>query len=109
MSATGRGCGGQADRRRHGRYCWARVAMNTEGFREDALNAFGSKAFRLTAALVAVVLAVTVVWWWSRASPKVAVRPLAVMHPAATRHEMPATSVAATNPLRSEERRVGKE
>ena len=73
--------------------------MNTEGFREDALNAFGSKAFRLTAALVAVVLAVTVVWWWSRASPKVAVRPLAVMHPAATRHETPATSVAATNPL----------
>jgi hypothetical protein len=95
----GRGCCGLADGRRHGRYCRAAVGMITEGFRRGASNVFGSKAFRLTAALVVALLAVTVVWARNHATPKAVSHPMAVTHPKAARPKAPAHSVPATNPL----------
>ena len=73
--------------------------MSIEGFRRGALNVFGSKAFRLTTALMVAVLAVTVVWGWSHATPKAVAHPVAVTHPKAARHKSPVLSVPATDPL----------
>src|SRR5664280_2038333 len=73
--------------------------MSIEGFRRGALNVFGSKAFRLTAALMVAVLAVTVVWGWSHATPKAVAHPVAVTHSKAARDRSPVLSVPATDPL----------
>jgi Protein of unknown function (DUF3048) N-terminal domain/Protein of unknown function (DUF3048) C-terminal domain len=73
--------------------------MSIEGFRRGALNVFGSKAFRMTAALLVAVLAVTVVWGWSHVTPKAVAHPVAVTHPKAARVKSPVLSVPATDPL----------
>lgn len=62
----------------------------------------GSKAFKLTVALVAALtvaaLTVTAVWLVGRTAPAVA-RPVALKPPIVVKHKPPAASVAATNPL----------
>lgn len=74
--------------------------MTANEFRRGALNLLGSKAFRLTTALLLALLAVSALWAWSRATPKAAPgHSVAVMHPKVTTHKLPAPSLSATNPL----------
>jgi hypothetical protein len=73
--------------------------MTIDGFRNWASNVFGSKAFRLTATVVAAVLVVSVIWGLTHTAPKAVVHPVAVMHPKAVKPQPPAPRAVAVNPL----------